>query len=1132
MIDPSSETEGRLPRASSQSSQRSTAPEETGIAASPTGRFIKFGRVIGDGSFKTVFQGFDTELLVAVAWCELKERHIAPEDRKRFFEEAHMLKKLDHPNIVKYLDYFELPIRPTLTQHPLSADNIYTIPTSSNSQIPISFPVNLPGNIQTGESIVHQINNSIATSNANFDIISNNPVNSPNLPENSQNNIQNSALNSNQVVIQINTNRVDDINTTSGYTSDYTSNYSSSTEIKYIIITELLVSGTLKSYLKRLRNVKEKVLKNWCRQILSGLLYLHTRTPPIIHRDLKCDNIFINGADGSLKLGDLGLATNKLFEFARSVIGTPEFMAPEMYDECYDEAVDVYAFGMCLIEMLTGDYPYSECSNAAQIYRKVTQGNPPDGVERIAGEEIKRIVLNCIQHDKNKRYKVKELLALDYFKPEENSNKDDLSAASLSDINLEPLIDFELISELNEKEIHLRLTMTLNSPDPNLKEDITIEFRYYNHTDTLNGIIDELLDYKIIPASIYTKVGIEFEKFMKSLGLGNLKSGEFAKETQENKDLLSARESLIFKEQILTKNSFIGVDSGKNQQITIHQQIPTQSNLTNLQNLSNTTTSTNLSVPSVTQASTIAFQQINTQNIQNAHIQTTQNQNNTGNQANQVTLANQTQSLQNINQSNQSIPNISHVPRSKRFIRITNTFGCYKESVKSMEKVLKKTSGDEERKKSLEKSLDAKSGIQRENYLERPSGIQSERGSGVFRDKLALQSGIMSELPLEKLSEKSQSENKLEQIVADTQSDSDQSKKENFILLYIKSFTETSIIECGMESAVSKLTFKFSIQEDTAEEIGRKLTKNRLLNKNYFGNFIKSLGVLINIMKNPELHDKKTEISRSGFCFKIFPDNENRETAIFQNKGNSEEQYISISNRSVKTQKIDLSQFTLDRNVEEIDFASENSKKIQESDEKRTNERNTVEIIKNATKELKLDSFIKENCSLEEINNIFIDLLRFHDRVALFNKLSPGNRDSSSFKDPFENLTRKNVEEFINMRKTQENEVGKLADSINEKTNFPERVSESVPASLSSYRDATYEELTKKSMEELKKMSFRTPATQDVIETKPTLDQLKQAQTRTAPSQTLFNNGTASYTPKAETPEDKNANSIPKQNNG
>ncbi len=51
------------------------------------------------------------------------------------------------------------------------------------------------------------------------------------------------------------------------------------------------------------------MLKRWAWQILCGLVYLHGHNPPIIHRDLKCDNIFINGAQGIVKIGDLGLAT-------------------------------------------------------------------------------------------------------------------------------------------------------------------------------------------------------------------------------------------------------------------------------------------------------------------------------------------------------------------------------------------------------------------------------------------------------------------------------------------------------------------------------------------------------------------------------------------------------------------------------------------------------------------------------------------------------------------------------------------------------------------------------------------------------------------------------------------------------
>lgn len=47
-------------------------------------------------------------------------------------------------------------------------------------------------------------------------------------------------------------------------------------------------------------------------------------------------------------------------------------MAPELYDESYDDRVDVYSYGMCLLELATLEYPYSECRNAAQIYKKVT----------------------------------------------------------------------------------------------------------------------------------------------------------------------------------------------------------------------------------------------------------------------------------------------------------------------------------------------------------------------------------------------------------------------------------------------------------------------------------------------------------------------------------------------------------------------------------------------------------------------------------------------------------------------------------------------------------------------------------------------------------------------------------------
>ncbi|XP_034393757.1 serine/threonine-protein kinase WNK2 isoform X2 [Cyclopterus lumpus] len=272
--------------------------EMKAVSTSPGGRFLKFDIELGRGSFKTVYKGLDTETWVEVAWCELQDRKLSKVERQRFKEEAEMLKGLQHPNIVRFYDFWELPLK--------------------------------------GKKCI-------------------------------------------------------------------------------VLVTELMTSGTLKTYLKRFKVMKPKVLRSWCRQILKGLHFLHTRTPPIIHRDLKCDNIFITGPTGSVKIGDLGLATLKAASFAKSVIGTPEFMAPEMYEEHYDEAVDVYAFGMCMLEMATSEYPYSECQNAAQIYRKVTSGVKPASYNKVMDPEIKEIIGECICQKKEERYTIKELLNHAFF---------------------------------------------------------------------------------------------------------------------------------------------------------------------------------------------------------------------------------------------------------------------------------------------------------------------------------------------------------------------------------------------------------------------------------------------------------------------------------------------------------------------------------------------------------------------------------------------------------------------------------------------------------------------------------------------------------------------------------------------
>ncbi|XP_034193683.2 wnk kinase isoform X1 [Osmia lignaria lignaria] len=343
--------------------------EEKAIGISPDGRFLKFEEEIGRGSFKTVYRGLDTQTGVAVAWCELQEKKLNKTERLRFREEAEMLKGLQHPNIVRFYDYWEV----TLTRR------------------------------------------------------------------------------------------------------------------KYIVlVTELMTSGTLKTYLRRFKKINPKVVKSWCRQILKGLSFLHSRSPPIIHRDLKCDNIFITGTTGSVKIGDLGLATLKNRSFAKSVIGTPEFMAPEMYEEHYDESVDVYAFGMCMLEMATSEYPYSECTGPAQIYKRVVSGVKPQSYDKVENPEVREIIEMCIRLKKEERPLVKDLLNHEFF-------ADDVG------LKLEMVSRDSAVADAELSRVEFRLRVLDPKKRTNKhKENEAIQFDFDIQTDNAEEVASEMAKSSLI----------------------------------------------------------------------------------------------------------------------------------------------------------------------------------------------------------------------------------------------------------------------------------------------------------------------------------------------------------------------------------------------------------------------------------------------------------------------------------------------------------------------------------------------------------------------------------------------------------------------------------------------------------
>ncbi|KAJ8572974.1 hypothetical protein K7X08_009485 [Anisodus acutangulus] len=186
-------------------------------------------------------------------------------------------------------------------------------------------------------------------------------------------------------------------------------------------VTEMFTSGTLRQYRQKHKRVNIRAVKRWCRQILNGLLYLHSHDPLVIHRDLKCDNIFINGNQGEVKIGDLGLAAILRKSHAAHCVGTPEFMAPEVYEEEYNELVDIYSFGMCILEMVTFQYPYSECTHPAQIYKKVMSGGKPDALYQVKDPEIRQFIEKCLA-TVSLRLSAKELLDDPFLRIDDNES--------------------------------------------------------------------------------------------------------------------------------------------------------------------------------------------------------------------------------------------------------------------------------------------------------------------------------------------------------------------------------------------------------------------------------------------------------------------------------------------------------------------------------------------------------------------------------------------------------------------------------------------------------------------------------------------------------------------------------------
>ena len=190
------------------------------------------------------------------------------------------------------------------------------------------------------------------------------------------------------------------------------------TDNKLIFITEIASSGNLRDFVNKVNDIKLKTIKNWCKQILYGIKFLHENN--VVHRDIKCDNIFINGNTGKIFIGDFGLA-KKICRNTHTILGTPQFMAPEVYEEDYDKSIDIYSFGMCMIEMITKKTPYGECDSIPQVYRKICRRKKPDILYRIKYPNIRELIEYCIG-DSNNRITINELIEHPFFTMDEYDN--------------------------------------------------------------------------------------------------------------------------------------------------------------------------------------------------------------------------------------------------------------------------------------------------------------------------------------------------------------------------------------------------------------------------------------------------------------------------------------------------------------------------------------------------------------------------------------------------------------------------------------------------------------------------------------------------------------------------------------
>jgi tetratricopeptide (TPR) repeat protein len=142
------------------------------------------------------------------------------------------------------------------------------------------------------------------------------------------------------------------------------------------------------------------------KQVCEGLSEAHRIG--VVHRDLKPSNIMID-KDGNAKIMDFGIArslTGKGITGVGVMIGTPEYMSPEQVESKeIDQKSDIYSLGVVLYEMVTGRVPFEgDTPYSIGVKHKSELPRNPKDINPQISDDINRMILKCLEKEKEKRY--------------------------------------------------------------------------------------------------------------------------------------------------------------------------------------------------------------------------------------------------------------------------------------------------------------------------------------------------------------------------------------------------------------------------------------------------------------------------------------------------------------------------------------------------------------------------------------------------------------------------------------------------------------------------------------------------------------------------------------------------------